>query len=447
MHKNRITKALQSCKAFFYTGISIGNIVALLFNMKVLHTSDWHIGQMLYQFDRTKEHEFFLNWLVQTLQEEQIDLLLVSGDIFDLANPSAQAIRMFYEFIQQCIFTLPHLQIIITAGNHDSPSRLEAPIPLLPEKRVHIIGQPKKKPDGTIDFDSVIVPIWDRADQPIGWCLAVPYLRTGDYFQSPEMTYAEAITQFYQDAFYHIKQVWQPGQSILAMGHLHMLHVPLSEEDQHERIIRGGIEGIPPEAFPKEICYVALGHIHKAQQIGGYSHIRYAGSPLPMSFSEKNYTHQVIILNISDNAVQSFTSLPVPVHLPLLSIPQTWLPISEVLEKLHTLPELVETTQALPYLEVRVLLHEPIPGLRHQVEKALENKAVRLAKISVAYPEKTPDQSSSQHPITRTDKLRELDPAQVFANIYQSRFQEKPSTELVKLFQQAYIETIDKSQT
>ena len=82
--------------------------------MKILHTADWHIGQLFHEYDRTYEHQQFLSWLVETLKNEQIDVLLISGDVFDLSNPSATSIRMFYSFLNQATKTNPHLQIIVT---------------------------------------------------------------------------------------------------------------------------------------------------------------------------------------------------------------------------------------------------------------------------------------------------------------------------------------------
>src|SRR5690554_2185076 len=145
--------------------------------MKVLHTADWHIGQLFHEYDRTFEHQQFLNWLVQTLQKEQIDVLLISGDVFDLSNPSAASVRMFYTFLNQAINTKPELQIIITAGNHDSATRLESPKPLLESSNIHIIGLVERDLGGNIDYEKLIIPIRNPSGAIKAWCLAIPFLR------------------------------------------------------------------------------------------------------------------------------------------------------------------------------------------------------------------------------------------------------------------------------
>jgi exonuclease SbcD len=149
--------------------------------MKILHTADWHIGQLFHEYDRVYEHQQFLNWLVQTLHEEQIDVLLVSGDVFDLSNPSAASVKMFYSFPNRAVRDNPDLQIIVTAGNHDSASRLESPKPLLESSNIHIIGLVEKKEDGSIDYEKLIIPLKDKAGINKAWCMAIPFLRMGDY--------------------------------------------------------------------------------------------------------------------------------------------------------------------------------------------------------------------------------------------------------------------------
>lgn len=148
--------------------------------MKILHTADWHIGQLFHEYDRTPEHQQFLNWLVQVIQDEKVDVLLISGDVFDISNPAAASIKMFYTFLNGATKANPDLQVIITAGNHDSASRLEAPKPLLESSNVHIIGLVEKDAAGNINYEKLLVPIHDASGNIKIWCLAVPFLRMGN---------------------------------------------------------------------------------------------------------------------------------------------------------------------------------------------------------------------------------------------------------------------------
>lgn len=401
--------------------------------MKILHTADWHIGQLFHEYDRTYEHQQFLNWLVDTLQTEQIDVLLISGDVFDISNPSASSIKMFYSFLNNATRVNPDLQIIITAGNHDSASRLEAPKPLLESSNVHIIGLVDKDAEGNIDYQKLLVPIHDDSKNVKIWCLAIPFLRMGDYPNILNCTnpYTEGVTALYNDAFEYASLKKQDGQTIIAMGHLHIHHAEVSDLDKTERLIMGGVECIPATAFHQDIKYVALGHIHKAQRIGGKEHIRYSGSPLPMSFSELNYKHQVIVFEL-DEEISELKSIEIPLSVPLQRIPQTPLPLHEVIGLLDNLPIMDNNIQTVPFLEVRILLDGPEPALRHKVEMALAGKRVRLAKIDVKY-----SASTLQAPEFITpDELSEIQPIDVFGKVYQSRYNIDVPNDILQLFKQ-----------
>jgi exonuclease SbcD len=401
--------------------------------MKILHTADWHIGQLFHEYDRTYEHQQFLNWLVDTLQTEQIDVLLISGDVFDISNPSASSIKMFYSFLNKATRANPDLQIIITAGNHDSASRLEAPKPLLESSNVHIIGLVDKDAEGNIDYQKLLVPIHDDSKNVKIWCLAIPFLRMGDYptILNCANPYTEGVTALYKDAFEYASLKKQDGQTIIAMGHLHTHHAEVSDLDKTERLIMGGVECIPATAFHQDIKYVALGHIHKAQRIGGKEHIRYSGSPLPMSFSELNYKHQVIVFEL-DEEISELKSIEIPLSVPLQRIPQTPLPLHEVIGLLDNLPIIDNNIETVPFLEVRILLDGPEPALRHKVETALAGKRVRLAKIDVKYPASTLQAPEFITP----DELSELQPIDVFGKVYQSRYNIDVPNDILQLFKQ-----------
>ncbi|SCC50126.1 Exodeoxyribonuclease I subunit D [Chitinophaga costaii] len=170
--------------------------------MKLLHTADWHIGQLFHEYDRTYEHQSFLSWLHETLIAEKIAVLLISGDIFNLSNPSVVCVKMFYRFLKQAETVNPDLQIIITAGNHDSAARLESPKPLLEASNIHVIGLVEKKDDGSIDYEKLIIPLKDKDGTTKALCLTVPFLRMRDYHNiaEAENPYAAGVAAFYAEA-------------------------------------------------------------------------------------------------------------------------------------------------------------------------------------------------------------------------------------------------------
>lgn len=416
--------------------------------MRILHTADWHIGQTFYQYDRTYEHQQFLNWLVTTIKEKEIELLIISGDVFDIANPAAGAIRLFYNFLNNVIRAQPDLQVIITAGNHDSAARLESPRPLLESSNIHIIGTIERKEDGSIDYQRMILPIRDKQGNTTLWCMAVPFLRMGDY-PSLELTegaspYVEGVMAFYREAYEYALTLKQEGQGIIAMGHLHTLHAELSDHDRSERAIIGGTEYIPAHAFHEDILYTALGHIHKAQRIGGKENIRYSGSPLPMSFSEINYKHQVVVFDITDGKVGEVTPVEIPVTTELLRVPSKPMPLEAVLEQLRQLPEAGEDLHLAPYLEVRVLLEGPEPALRHKIETALTGRHVRLTRIDVRYPAAEGDTDESA--TISADLLQELNPLDIFRKTYKEDYNSEAPEALVDLFNQVLQEINTKEQ-
>jgi exonuclease SbcD len=404
--------------------------------MKILHTADWHIGQLFYEYDRTYEHKKFLDWLLVTIKQEQIDVLLISGDVFDISNPAASSVKLFYTFLNEAVKANAAIQIIITAGNHDSASRLESPKPLLESSRIHIVGLVEKNVDNEIDYEKLIIPIQDNTGTIKAWCLAIPFLRMGDYPAIADCAnpYTEGVAALYQAAYQYALNKKQDGQVIIAMGHLHTQHAEVTDLDKTERVIMGGVEYIPSTAFHQDIAYVALGHIHKAQRIGGKESVRYSGSPLPMSFSELNYKHQVIIFELTDGNINTIQSIEVPLSVELKRIPSVHSSLTEVLSALAQLLATDTHAEAFPYLEVRVLLDSPEPGLRHKIQTALAGKHVRLAKIDVRYP--VSSSADSAHTAVVTDQLNALQPKDLFAKLYQSKYKTTVPEEMLQLFLQ-----------
>ncbi len=414
--------------------------------MKILHTADWHIGQLFFAYDRTYEHQQFLDWLVNTVVSEQADVLLISGDVFDVANPSAAAVKMFYRFLNKVTNASPGLQVVVTAGNHDSAARLEAPTPLLESSNIHLVGVVKRKEDGTIDYDQLIIPLYNKRNEVEILCLAVPFLRLGDYPVTADAgnSYTEGVAALYRELTNHAAQQLKPDQYMIAMGHMHVQQAETTEMDKAERPIMGGVEGVSATAFPPGLRYIALGHIHKAQAIDPAGIVRYAGSPLPMSFSETNYQHQILSIQINRGVVQSATSIPVPVTIPLQRIPQRHATLEHVLTALQQLPAATGDLCTAPYLEVRVLLNGPEPSLRYTIESILKDKQVRLAKIDTRIPAAEHSETSNAAPVP--EALAALHPVELLSRLYYSRYNTAIPESLLALFHEVVTEVNAKEQ-
>ena len=408
-------------------------------SLKVIHTADWHLGQTFFGYDREEEHDAFLSWLTDTLTEQQTDVLLIAGDVFDVANPSASAQRRFFHFLKEANRRNPHLQIVVVAGNHDSAARLESPIPLLEELNTSIVGLIRRTETGEIDFDSLLIPLYNKEREREAWCLAVPYLRQGDYPASEEGhdTYIAGINRMYRQLYDYADARRKPGEALLAMGHLHATGAELSDDDRSERIIMGGLESVSSDTFDEGLAYTALGHIHKAQRIGGRENLRYSGSPLPMSFSEKNYRHQVVAVTVENGCLSEITPVPVPLLTDLHRIPQQPAPSEEVIAQLAELPlagtEGYEDPNRWPYVEVRVLMTEPDPGFRHRVEEVLADKAVRLASIVPSYPKREDDDTVP--PLTYGD-LQRIDPLDMLKHAFTNKYGGELPEDIESLFKE-----------
>ncbi len=397
--------------------------------MRLLHTSDWHLGQTLHNYERGYEHQRFLDWLLDTLVAERVDVLLVAGDVFDNANPSAASQKQLYVFLQQARARLPALQLVVVAGNHDSAGRLEAPAPLLAAHGTHVIGHLLRGENGDIDLERLLLPLSGADGRVQAWCLAVPFLRPGDVPKLPagdtQDAYLGGIALLYRQLTDLALARRQPGQAILAMGHCHMVGGEMSN-DSERRIVIGGTEMLPSGIFDTTIAYAALGHLHKAQAVGGQEHIRYCGSPIPLSFAEVNYRHQVLCLDIDGETLQSVRVIEVPRAVPLLRVPATPAPIAEVLAQLAALDVPDAPAEAQPLLEVRVRLDAPEPGLRTRIETALDGKPVRLAKIE------TSSTARSSAPENMTlDQLSQLQPDDIFRRLYQQKYAKEAPPELL----------------
>ena len=395
--------------------------------LKILHTADWHIGQYFFGYDRKEEHTFFFDWLKRVIKEQQADVLLVAGDIFDSPNPSAESQKIYYHFLREVTTDNPNLQIVIIAGNHDSAGRLEAPNPLLEEMNVHVRGSVRKTEEGEIDCQQLFVPL-SKDGEIKAWCIAVPYLRQGDYPNAA--SYSKGVAALYDQLYTELQQVKEKDLPVVVMGHLQATGSEVSENDRSERTIIGGLECISPEVFDKkDIVYTALGHLHKAQRVSGRENVRYAGSPLPMSFSEKYYKQGTNLIEIENNQLKNIERLDFEALARLICLPKEPKPLAEVLEEIKALPD-GEITKSSPYLELKVLLTEPEPSMRNQIEDALLGKAVRLAS---AVPFRV--KSDRESKIITYEELKTINPMEMADDVFASRYGSEMPDKMKSLLQ------------
>ncbi|MFJ3484320.1 exonuclease SbcCD subunit D C-terminal domain-containing protein [Pseudomonas sp. NPDC090202] len=408
--------------------------------MRLFHTSDWHLGQNLHGQERDFEHASFLTWLLARLIERRPDVLLIAGDIFDTVNPPVKSQERLYDFIVSAHEQNPQLTIVMIAGNHDSGSRIELPAPLMRRLRTHALGRVLWLDDGVLDAERLLLPLTNAKGKVLGWCLALPFLRPAEV-TGPVLgdNYLRGITQVHEKLIEAANAKRKRGQALIAISHAHMAGGSVSEDSERSLII-GNAEALPASLFGDSITYVALGHLHKPQKVNGQERIRYCGSPIPLSFSEIGYQHQILEIDCEGGKLASVTPLHIPRAVQLQRIGPA--PLADLLLQLADLPDidLLADVDRQPWLEVRVRLHEPQPDLRKQIETALENKAVRLVRIAAEYAGKGGREDGEQDLI----ELDQLTPQELFSRAwldsYGSEVDEQTLQDFAALLQDVQLE-------
>jgi exonuclease SbcD len=373
--------------------------------MRLFHTSDWHLGQNLHGQERDFEHACFLTWLLARLAERKPDVLLIAGDIFDTVNPPVKAQERLYDFIVNAHEQQPLLTIVMIAGNHDSGSRIELPAPLMRRLRTHALGRVLWLDDGTLDVDRLLLPLPDAQGETRAWCLALPFLRPAEVTGAAlGDDYLRGIGRVHEMLIEAANLKREPGQALIAVSHAHMAGGSVSEDSERSLII-GNAEALPASLFGPSITYVALGHLHKPQRVNGEERIRYSGSPIPLSFSEIGYQHQILEINCDGEQLTSVETCLIPRAVNLQRLGPA--PLAELLLQLKELPDvdLLADPERQPWLEVRVRLDEPQPDLRNQIETALQGKAVRLVRIGAEYAGKGGIGDDAEQALIELDQL------------------------------------------
>ncbi|WP_180115509.1 exonuclease SbcCD subunit D [Acinetobacter sp. YH12140] len=383
--------------------------------VRFFHTSDWHLGQFFHNHERDYEHTQFLNWLLEQIQEKQPNALLIAGDIFDVVNPASSAQKQLYQFLTDAHALAPHMQTLMIAGNHDSGYRIEQVEPFLAKFNAKAVGIISKQ-NQQFDLDRLLVPIYDANKNIIAWCLTLPYLRSAEITGLNEQTTnsQNAIAYLHQQLIAAAKARKQPDQALILMSHAHMQGGETS--DSERPIVVGNEEALSTALFDDVIDYVALGHLHKPQKVG-QTHIRYSGSPIPLSFSERNYKHQVVDVRIDPKASVTeryqYESLIIPRTVDLIRIREE---LKDLISAVQALPQgEIEHLNARHFLEIEYTTDAPPPvDLRQQIEMALPPNRYRLLRIARIYQKQT-----EQHDTFTTVDLKPPTPERLFLNLWE----------------------------
>jgi exonuclease SbcD len=345
--------------------------------MKVLHTSDWHIGRTLYGRKRYEEFGAFLTWLAETIQQNEIDALLVAGDVFDTSAPSNRAQELYYRFLCR-VAASSCRHVVVVAGNHDSPSFLNAPKELLKALDVHVVGSITEFPE-----DEVLVLRNDQ-DTPELIVCAVPYLRdrdirvaeAGESVEDKERKLIDGIRTHYATVAALAEQKREElgaNIPIVGTGHLFTAGGQTVDGDGVRELYVGSLAHVTAGIFPACFNYLALGHLHVPQKVNGSETIRYSGSPLPMGFGEAKQQKSVCQVEFHSTAA-SVQLIDVPIFQKLERVKGDWEGISNRILELSA-------TESQGWLEVIYDGTEVIGDLRERLEAAISGTQMEILRI------------------------------------------------------------------
>ncbi len=345
--------------------------------LKLLHTSDWHIGRTLYGRKRYEEFEAFMSWLAETIQQNEIDALLVAGDVFDTSAPSNRAQELYYRFLCR-VAASSCRHVVVVAGNHDSPSFLNAPKELLKALDVHVVGSSTSSPE-----DEVLV-LCNEQDAPELIVCAVPYLRdrdirvaeAGESVEDKERKLIDGIRTHYATVAALAEQKREElgaNIPIVGTGHLFTAGGQTVDGDGVRELYVGSLAHVTAGIFPACFNYLALGHLHVPQKVNGSEIIRYSGSPLPMGFGEAKQQKSVCQVEFHSTAA-SVQLIDVPVFQKLERVKGDWDGISSRILELTA-------TDTQGWLEVIYDGTEVIGDLRERLEAAISGTQMEVLRI------------------------------------------------------------------
>lgn len=376
---------------------------------RILHTSDWHLGNTLHDHSRIEEYRSFFAELKKIIVSNEVDALLVSGDIFDTGAPSNAALELYYSFLTSLNGSCCK-NVVVTAGNHDSPATLNTSRALLELLNVRVVATP----DAQNQFRNEVFAL-PSEDAPQVIVCAAPYLRDAALQASLDNEKFETDEQFVragtkahfaklQKLAVELREKLGKNLPIVAMAHLYAAGASPSENaDDTEYSIVGNLENIGSEIFPPVFDYVALGHIHRPQKVAGEERIRYSGSPLPMGFDEARSRSGVLIVDLEQGKAPVVR--PMGLNLPRKLVTISGTDLSEIRGKIAVQDK--ETPGA--WVRVRFTGAGSVGSLRQNLADDFERTSLELVQAEYAA-----RVDNSQAALGEERDLSEFSPTEVF---------------------------------
>ncbi|KDE35997.1 exonuclease SbcD [Kosakonia radicincitans UMEnt01/12] len=390
--------------------------------MRIIHTSDWHLGQNFYSKSRAAEHDAFLDWLLNAAEQHQVDAIIVAGDIFDTGSPPSYARELYNRFVVKLQQT--GCQLVVLAGNHDSVATLNESKEILAYLKTTVVAS------------AGAAPFWlNRRDGTPGAVFCpVPFLRPRDMVisqaglsgQEKQQHLLAAITDYYQKQ-YDAACILRGEQALPIIASGHLTTVGASKSDAVRDIYIGTLDAFPAENFPPA-DYIALGHIHRAQKIGGQQHIRYCGSPIPLSFDETGKRKSANLVTFSDGKLAEVTALDIPATQPLAVIKGDFAEICRQLEQWRD-----ASTDTPVWLDIEIVSQEYLADMQRKIQQVTEDLPVEVLLVR-----RSREQRERILAGELRETLSELKVEEVFARrLAQEEIDEMQTARLQALFSEA----------
>ncbi len=389
--------------------------------IKILHSADWHLGKKLFRHERLSEQKLFLDWLLERTIKENIDLLLISGDIFDHPIPPNDALSLYYDFLYQISQT--QTQVAIISGNHDSGQFLAAPKELLKKDNIFIWGQLEA------DLNNHH-KVFHFKDEDV-LVTALPYFRHHEILKHLKKTDCsqDEMENFFKDFFESSKKK-KTGNTVYSVLMAHHLFGQYESAGSEQVVSLSGMDSIGRNLYQDYYDYVALGHIHKTQTLHHNPLVIYPGSPIPMRFGESNKKYISEIFIINGEATQSFIN--VPNHLPLIQIKATE---NNIYEKLDKLIEESEAYQLGTLLEIKIEMSAPRSGLVDEIKNYLKTSNVMLMSFFAM--------TNGSHETKKVSDITKFDPQELFEFYYRTKY---PDSDLPRELKEDFQSLMSRAQ-
>lgn len=378
--------------------------------MRFLHTADWHIGKPLRDRPRWDEYERALGQVLEIARQEQVDCLLLAGDVFDSRTPPPEAERLFFNFLRELWGT--GIRAVIAAGNHDHPKRFGALSPILELGGIHVRGDPLTPERGGVielpsrdggDTACVAVLPWVHERKVVDLDSLLDTARPG----APAEQYSERVANMIS----HLARSFRPSTVNLLVAHLMISGAVVGHGGGERPLHLGEVYAVPPQRLPGSATYIALGHLHRPQDIAAPARVRYAGSLIQLDFGEQEQEKSVVIVDARPGRPPEVMTVPITAGRRLRDVEGT----------LADLPSLGQEVGD-EWLRVMVHVQHPVPGLARQVRELLPNAVA----VEARYPQSKQRQESRD--------LRRLKPEELLQRYYQEVHGGELAKPLMELF-------------